>query len=83
MISQVYVMHLDFVIFYFWILHRCGLGSRQATGNRGGRRCTTKEDAKPTKGSTVAIFGLGTVGLAAVEGARIAVHQGLLALILT
>ncbi|KAL1820201.1 hypothetical protein ACET3Z_015070 [Daucus carota] len=28
--------------------------------------------AKPTKGSTVAIFGLGTVGLAAAEGARIA-----------
>ncbi|KAL8134383.1 alcohol dehydrogenase 1-like [Apium graveolens] len=28
--------------------------------------------AKPTRGSTVAIFGLGTVGLAAAEGARIA-----------
>ncbi|KAL1071077.1 hypothetical protein V6Z11_D11G065300 [Gossypium hirsutum] len=28
--------------------------------------------AKPTKGSTVAIFGLGAVGLAAAEGARIA-----------
>ncbi|XP_074372131.1 alcohol dehydrogenase 1-like [Apium graveolens] len=28
--------------------------------------------AKPTKGSTVAVFGLGTVGLAAAEGARIA-----------
>ncbi|XP_059630566.1 alcohol dehydrogenase 1-like isoform X2 [Cornus florida] len=28
--------------------------------------------AKPTKGSTVAVFGLGAVGLAAAEGARIA-----------
>jgi Zn-dependent alcohol dehydrogenase len=28
--------------------------------------------AKPKKGSTVAIFGLGGVGLAAAEGARIA-----------
>ncbi|MQL05576.1 S-(hydroxymethyl)glutathione dehydrogenase, partial [Escherichia coli] len=27
--------------------------------------------AKPTKGSTVAIFGLGAVGLAAAEGARL------------
>ncbi|GMP79683.1 hypothetical protein CsSME_00035132 [Camellia sinensis var. sinensis] len=32
---------------------------------------TTVNVAKPKKGSTVAVFGLGAVGLAAAEGARV------------
>ncbi|CAL9023313.1 unnamed protein product [Prunus brigantina] len=33
--------------------------------------CATLNVAKPKKGSSVAVFGLGAVGLAAAEGARI------------
>ncbi|KAI3451523.1 hypothetical protein Pfo_008188 [Paulownia fortunei] len=49
------------------LLIKCVLSCGISTG-----LCATLNVAKPKKGSSVAIFGLGAVGLAAAEGARIA-----------